>query len=88
MVGHYDRVGGGGLFFMAAEEAVLSVWFAMKMAFVKGVVPMSNTVVDNIVEIDMSGFVRLDNTNPPSSLHDEVEDDETNPRVDRSIDKI
>jgi hypothetical protein len=32
--------------------------------------------------------VRLDNTNPPSSLHDEVEDDETNPRVDRSIDKI
>ena len=85
----YDRVGGSGLFFMAAVgNTFLAFAFAMKMAFVKGVVPMTNTVVDNIVEIDMSGFVRLDNTNPPSSLHDEVEDDETNPRVDRSIDRI
>ena len=49
----------------AVGNTFLAFAFAMN-GFVKGVVPMSNTVVDNIVEIDMSGFVRLDNTNPPS----------------------
>ena len=47
---------------------------------------MSNTVVVT-VEIDMSGFVRLDNTNPQSSLQRNLKDKDQ-PRVDRSIDKI
>ena len=82
----YDRVGGGGLFFIAAAgNTILSLVFALKMAFGKRVVPTTNTVVDNIIEIDMSGFVRLESSMPPSSsLSDAGERDDLD--IDRSID--
>ena len=82
----YDRVGGGGLFFIAAAgNTILSLVFALKMAFGKRVVPTTNAVVDNIIEIDMSGFVRLESSTPPSSsLSDAGERDDLD--IDRSID--
>ena len=86
----YDRVGGGGLFFIAAVgNTILSIVFALKMTFGKRVVPTTNSVVDNIVEIDMSGFVRLEN--PPSSSFNDSDFRETErdaPGIDRSIDSI
>ena len=46
--------------------------------------PTTNTVVDNIIEIDMSGFVRLESSMPPSSsLNDAGERDDLD--IDRSI---
>jgi PPP family 3-phenylpropionic acid transporter len=86
----YDRVGGGGLFFIAAVgNTILSIVFALKMTFGKRVVPTTNSVVDNIIEIDMSGFVRLEN--PPSSSFNDGDFRETEgdaPGIDRSIDSI
>lgn len=86
----YDRVGGGGLFFIAAVgNTILSIVFALKMTFGKRVVPTTNSVVDNIIEIDMSGFVRLEN--PPSSSFNDGDFRDTEgdaPGIDRSIDSI